>query len=68
MFCWNLLTFWQQDKELLEEEMLRETIKEFQAVGEDKLDVAELEILIANVYQISGKHSYILDLVHHLYR
>lgn len=63
--CWACTI---QDNELLEEETLRETIKEFQAVGEDKLDVTEIEILIANVYQISGKHSYILDLVQHLYR
>lgn len=57
-----------QDNELLEEEMLRESIKEFQAVGEDKLDVIDLETLITKIYQIGGKHSYILDLIDNLYQ
>lgn len=57
-----------QDKELLDDETARETMKELQAAGPDNLDTTELESLISKVYQIHGKHSYILDLFHILYR
>ena len=57
-----------QDQELLDDESVRETIKELQAAGTDKLDPAELESLISKAYHIQGKHSYILDLFQILYR
>jgi len=57
-----------QGKDLQEDEDLRETIKELQAAGSDNLDPTELEALISKVYQINGKHSYILDLFDLLYR
>jgi len=57
-----------QDQELQEDELIREDIKELQAAGEDNLEVSELEWLISCVYQIQGKHSYILNLILKLYR
>ena len=47
---------------LLDDESVRETIKELQAAGTDNLDPAELESLISKAFQIQRKHSYILDL------
>ena len=55
-------------QELLEDESVRESMKELQAAGEDNLDPAEVESLIRKVYKIQGKHSYILDLIQKLYR
>ena len=55
-------------QELLDDEFVREIMKEFQAAGEDNLDHREIENMIAKVYQIKGKHSYILDLFQFLYR
>jgi len=63
--CWACTL---QGQELLDDEFVRETMKEFQAAGEDNLDPTEIENLIAKVYQIQGKHSYILDLFQFLYR
>lgn len=57
-----------QDKELEDDEALRESIKELQAAGVEHLDATELKSLITQVYQINGKHSYILELFHQLYR
>jgi len=57
-----------QETELAEDEHARENVKELQAAGEDNLDRAELENLISKVYQIQGKHSYILELFELLYR
>eukprot|EP00092_Neocalanus_flemingeri_P070646 GFUD01086735.1.p1 GENE.GFUD01086735.1~~GFUD01086735.1.p1 ORF type:complete len:354 (-),score=82.93 GFUD01086735.1:105-1166(-) len=57
-----------QDNDLEEDEALREAIKELQAAGPDNLDPAELESLISKMYQIKGKHSYILDMLQQLYR
>lgn len=57
-----------QDQELLDDELLRENIKELQAAGEDNLEVNELQWLISCVYLIQGKHSYILNLILKLYR
>lgn len=57
-----------QDQELLDDESVRETVKELQAAGTDNLDPAELESLISKAYQIQGKLSYILDLFLILYR
>lgn len=57
-----------QGQELLEDESVRESMKELQAAGEDNLDPAEVESLIRKVYKIEGKHSYILDLIQKLYR
>ena len=53
---------------MLDDESVRETMKELQAAGTDNLDPAELESLITKAYQIQGKHSYILDLFKILYR
>ena len=57
-----------QETELADDEHARENVKELQAAGEDNLDRAELENLISKVYQIQGKHSYILELFEFLYR
>ena len=57
-----------QDKDILEDKAVREDIKELQAAGPDNLDPAELEMLISKVYQINGKHSYILALLYYLIR
>jgi len=57
-----------QGPELAEDEHVRENVKELQAAGEEKLEPAEIENLISKVYQIQGKHSYILDLFQILYR
>jgi len=57
-----------QDTKLEEDEIARECIKELQAVGENKLDVHEIESLINKIYQIEGKHSYILHLFDILYK
>jgi len=57
-----------QGPELAEDEHVRENVKELQAAGEENLDPAEIENLISKVYQIQGKHSYILDLFQMLYR
>jgi len=54
--------------ELEEDEHARETVKELQAAGEDNLEPAEIRTLITKIYQIQGKHSYILDLFQILYR
>ena len=65
---WKIYCLDIQGKDLQEDEDLRETIKELQAAGPDNLDPTELEALISKVYQINGKHSYILDLFDLLYR
>jgi len=57
-----------QETELADDEHARENVKELQAAGEDNLDRVELENLISKVYQIQGKHSYILELFEFLYR
>ena len=38
--------------------MVRETIKELQAVDRDKLDISELEEYLKLIYQIHGKLSF----------
>lgn len=57
-----------EGQELLDDESVRESMKELQAAGEDNLDAAEIESLIWKAYHIQGKHSYILELFHILYR
>lgn len=57
-----------QFEELGQDDALRESIKELQAPGVDNLDAEELESLISRMYQINGKHSYILGLFKQLYR
>lgn len=56
-----------QDDKLVHDDALRETIKELQSVEQDSLDVVELEEMISLVYQIQGKLSYILTLIHPLF-
>jgi len=57
-----------QGQDLVDDENVRETVKELQAAGEENLDPAEIESLITKIYQIQGKHSYIMDLFLILYR
>ena len=42
--------------------MVRETIKELQAVDRDKLDISELEEYLKLIYQIHGKLSFALTI------
>lgn len=51
-----------QDKKLKEDNLVRETIKELQAVDRDKLDLSELEDFLKLIYQIHGKLSYALTI------
>jgi len=54
--------------ELKEENILRESIKQLQAAGIENLSLDELEDLIAKLFDINGKLSYILDIVNIMYR
>ena len=51
-----------QDEKLKEDELVRETIKELQAVDRDKLDISELEEFLKLIYQIHGKLSFALTI------
>ena len=51
-----------QDEKLKEDELVRETIKELQAVDRDKLDISELEDYLKLIYQIHGKLSFALTI------
>lgn len=53
---------------LMEENTLRESIKQLQAAGIENLSMDELEDLIAKLFIINGKLSYILDILAVLYR
>ena len=46
-----------QDEELKQDDLVRETIKELQAVDRDQLDVSELEEFLKLIYRIHGKLS-----------
>jgi len=48
-----------EDKELAEEENLRESIKELQALGVESLSPEEVVVLLDGLYTIQGKLSYI---------
>jgi len=57
-----------QDEELKQDDLVRETIKELQAVDRDQLDVAELEEFLKLIYRIHGKLSYALTIVDTLHK
>ena len=48
--------------------MVRETIKELQAVDRDQLDISELEEFLKLIYRIHGKLSYALTIVDALHK
>lgn len=60
MCCCQACTL--QDKKLKEDDLVRETIKELQAVDREKLDLSELEEFLKLIYQIHGKLSFALTI------
>jgi len=57
-----------QDKDLDEDNTVREAIKVMQSVGTNNLEPGELEELVTMLYKIHGKLSYIITLFDELHR
>ena len=68
ILSWFNITTSSQDEELKQDDLVRETIKELQAVDRDQLDVSELEEFLKLIYRIHGKLSYALTIVDTLHK
>ena len=68
LIYWLTVTTSSQDEELKQDDLVRETIKELQAVDREQLDVSELEEFLKLIYRIHGKLSYALTIVDTLHK